>query len=146
MLESPISPSPFPLSQMVGAQPSRAPHPRWGVQARAAIRGRACFCPHGSPQLPAGPALRCPRPGLQHVGPKPRCCPVCSLKPCPAKCETLPTPPSPPEGLQRLLVGGTVVRHLLSPSWSWDGYEGGTLICLTTPGQALSWPGCVQPS
>lgn len=53
-----------------------------------------------------------PCPALPQAGPS-ACWPqapvlsrVFSLKPCPAKCETLPTLPSSPEGFQRLLVGG----------------------------------------
>lgn len=151
MTESQLSPSPFlPLSQMVGTYPSRTPHPRWWAQARAAVWGRACFCPHMIHSLLQ--ALPCPV--LPQAGPS-ACWPqapvlsrVFSLKPCPAKCEILPTLPSSPEGFQRLLVGATVARHLLSPSWSWDGYEGGTLLCLTSPGQAYPGcgrPGCAQP-
>lgn len=75
-MEYQLSPSPFPLSQMVGTQPSRTPHPRWWAQARAAIWGRACFCPHMTHSFLQ--ALPCSRPGLQHVGPKPWCCPESS--------------------------------------------------------------------
>lgn len=150
-MESQLSPNPFlPLSQMVGTHPSRTPHPRWWAQARAAVWGRACFCPHMIHSLTAGPALPCPAPGraFSMLAPSPGAVRVFSLKPCPAKCEILPTLPSSPEGFQRLLVGATVARHLLSPSWSWDGYEGGTLLCLTSPGQAYPGcgrPGCAQP-
>lgn len=39
------------------------------------------------------------------------------------------------------LLGATVAWHVVSPSWSQDGYARGTLcVCLTFPGQALSWP------
>lgn len=50
---------------------------------------------------------------------------------------------APQRGFKDFWWGATVARHPLSPSWSWDGYEGGTL-CLTSPGQA--YPGLAVPN
>lgn len=101
---------------------------------------------------PIWPIASCrPCPTLLQAGPS-ACWPQApvlsrpfSLKPCPAKCEILPTPPSSPGEPQRLFWGLPWHGMLCPPAGPGMAMqEVHSVFCLTSPGQALSWPVCAQ--
>lgn len=145
-MESQLSPQPLPTEPDVGHPALKEPPSQGGGLRLELLYGG------GHASDPIWPIASCrPCPTLLQAGPS-ACWPQApvlprpfSLKPCPAKCEILPTPPSSPGEPQRLL-GATVAWHVLSPSWSWDGYAGGTLCILPHLPRAGPILACLCPT
>lgn len=146
-MESQLSPQPLP-TEPDGGHPALKESPSQGGGLRLEL-----LYGGGHASDPIWLIASCrPCPTLLQAGPS-ACWPQAlvlprpfSLKPCPAKCEILSTPPKLPRGASKTLLGATVAWHVLSPSWSWDGYAGGTLCILPHLPRAGPILACLYPT